>query len=391
MQPSRRVPVSVSAYESRWANGDVEAFRRTVRQCVQKELLPHQARWRAQQRPDAQAWQQAGRAGLLLPDVAEEYGGGGGTFAHEAVVLEELASAGVHFGSTVQSMVARYLLAYGREDQKRRWLPAMARGELVTAIAMTEPGAGSDLQAIRTSARREDEHYIVSGSKTFITNAALAGLLCLAVKTDPKAAGMRAISLLMVETKELGGYRVGRALEKVGMHGQDTCELFFEGARVPAANLLGGAEGRGFAQMMEQLPYERLSIGVLAVAAMERAVALTARHVKDRSAFGKPLIDLQNTRFKLAECRTQAHVGRVFVDSCVERFIAGRLDDATTAMAKYWLTECQCRVIDECVQMHGGYGYMTEYPIARMWADARVQRIYGGTNEIMKELIAWTS
>jgi acyl-CoA dehydrogenase len=391
MQPSRRVPVSVLAYQSRWANGDVEAFRRTVRQCVQKQFLPHQARWRAQHRPDAQAWQQAGGAGLLLPDVAEEYGGGGGTFAHEAVVLEELASAGVHFGSTVQSMVARYLLAYGREDQKRRWLPAMARGELVTAIAMTEPGAGSDLQAIRTSARREDEHYIVSGSKTFITNAALAGLLCLAVKTDPKAAGMRAISLLMVETKELGGYRVGRPLEKVGMHGQDTCELFFEDARVPAANLLGGAEGRGFAQMMEQLPYERLSIGVLAVAAMERAVALTARHVKDRSAFGKPLIDLQNTRFKLAECRTQAHVGRVFVDSCVERFIAGRLDDATTAMAKYWLTECQCRVIDECVQMHGGYGYMTEYPIARMWADARVQRIYGGTNEIMKELIAWTS
>jgi acyl-CoA dehydrogenase len=378
------------AYQSRWASEDAEAFRRTVRQFVQKEFLPHQARWRAQHRPDAQAWPQAGGAGLLLPDVPEEYGGGGGTFAHEAVVLEELAAAGVHFGSSVQSMVARYLVAYGSEAQKRKWLAAMARGELVAALAMTEPAAGSDLQAIRTSARREGEHYVVSGTKTFITNGALAGLVCLAVRTDPGMAGMRAISLLMVETKELRDYRVGGALEKVGMHGQDTCELFFDDARVPAANLLGSAEGRGFSQMMEQLPYERLSIGVLAVAAAERAVALTTRYVKDRTAFGKPLIDLQNTRFKLAECRTQAHVGRVFLDSCIERFIAGQLDDASTAMAKYWLTECQCRVIDECVQLHGGYGYMTEYPIARMWADSRVQRIYGGTNEIMKELIAWS-
>jgi acyl-CoA dehydrogenase len=378
------------AYQSRWASEDAEAFRRTARQFVQKEFLPHQARWRAQHRPDAQAWPQAGRAGLLLPDVPEEYGGGGGTFAHEAVVLEELAAAGVHFGSSVQSMVARYLVAYGSEAQKRKWLAAMARGELVAALAMTEPAAGSDLQAIRTSARREGEHYVVSGTKTFITNGALAGLVCLAVRTDPGMAGMRAISLLMVETKELRDYRVGGALEKVGMHGQDTCELFFDDARVPAANLLGSAEGRGFSQMMEQLPYERLSIGVLAVAAAERAVALTTRYVKDRTAFGKPLIDLQNTRFKLAECRTQAHVGRVFLDSCIERFIAGQLDDASTAMAKYWLTECQCRVIDECVQLHGGYGYMTEYPIARMWADSRVQRIYGGTNEIMKELIAWS-
>lgn len=376
------------AYQSRWASEDAEAFRRTARQFVQKEFLPHQARWRAQHRPDAEAWPQAGRARLLLPDVPEEFGGGGGTFAHEAVVLEELARAGVHFGSPIQSTVAHYVLTYGSEAQRRKWLPAMARGELVGAIAMTEPTAGSDLQAIRTSARRVGEHYIVSGSKAFITNGALAGLVCLAVKTEPRVTGMRAISLLMVETNELPGYRVGHPLEKVGMHGQDTCELFFDDAPVPAANLLGSAEGRGFAQMMEQLPYERLSIGVLAVAAAEQAVALTTRHVKDRRAFGKPLIDLQNTRFKLAECRTQAHVGRVFLDSCIERFIAGRLDDATTAMAKYWLTECQCRVIDECVQLHGGYGYMTEYPIARMWTDSRVQRIYGGTNEIMKELIA---
>ena len=378
------------AYESPWASADVQMFRRTVQQFIHKEFVPHQARWREQHRPDTQAWAQAGRAGLLLPDVPEEFGGGGGTYAHEAVVLEELGRAGVHFGSTVQSMVARYLAAYGSEAQKRRWLPAMARGELVAAIAMTEPGAGSDLQAIRTSARREGEHYAVHGSKSFITNGAHAGLVCLAVKTDPRAAGMRAISLLMVETKDLRGYRVGRALEKVGMHGQDTCELFFDDVRVPAANLLGSTEGRGFAQMMEQLPYERLSIGVLAVAAAEQAVAITTRYVKERTAFGKPLLELQNTRFKLAECRTQAHVARVFLDSCIERFIAGRLDDAGTAMAKYWLTEMQCRVVDECVQLHGGYGYMTEYPIARMWADSRVQRIYGGTNEIMKELIAWS-
>lgn len=382
--------MSGSSYQSAWASEDVQAFRRTVQQFVQKEFLPHQARWRAQRRPDAEAWRQAGRAGLLLPDVPEEYGGGGGTFAHEAVVLEELARAGVHFGCNIQSTVARYLLAYGSEAQKRNWVPAMARGELVAAIAMTEPSAGSDLQAIRTSARRDGQHYIVSGSKTFITNGALAGLVCLAVKTDPRMAGMRAISLLMIETKELRGYRVGPALEKAGMHGQDTCELFFDEVRVPAANLLGAAEGRGFSQMMEQLPYERLSIAVAAVAAAEQAVAITARYVKERTAFGKPLIDLQNTRFRLAECSTQAHVGRVFLDSCIARFIAGRLDDTSTAMAKYWLTECQCRVIDECVQLHGGYGYMTEYPIARMWTDSRVQRIYGGTNEIMKELIAWS-
>lgn len=382
--------MSGCAYRSPWASEDTEAFRRTVRQFVENEFVPHQARWRAHHRPDAEAWPRAGRAGLLLPDVPEEYGGGGGTFAHQAVVLEELARAGVHFGATVQSMVARYLLAYGSEAQKRRWLPAMARGELVAAIAMTEPAAGSDLQAIRTSARREGEHYIVSGAKTFITNGALAGLVCLAAKTDPRTSGMRAISLLMVETQALRGYRAGSTLEKVGMHGQDTCELFFDDARVPAANLLGSAEGRGFSQMMEQLAYERLSIGVLAVACAEQALALTTRYVKDRVAFGKPLIELQNTRFKLAECATQAHVGRVFLDSCIERFIAGRLDETSTAMAKYWLTECQCRVVDECVQLHGGYGYMTEYPIARMWADARVQRIYGGTNEIMKELIAWS-
>ncbi|HEX2566603.1 MAG TPA: acyl-CoA dehydrogenase family protein [Burkholderiales bacterium] len=376
--------------QSPWETEEVAMYRRTARQFIEKELVPHQERWRAQHRPDAEAWQGAGRAGLLLPDVPEDYGGGGGTFAHEAVVVEELAAAGVHFGSTIQSIVARYILVYGTEEQKRKWLPPMARGELVASIAMTEPGAGSDLQAIKTAARREGEHYVIKGAKTFISNAAHAGLVCLAAKTDPKSAGMRSLSLIMVETAGLAGYSVGRALDKVGMHGQDTCELFFDDARVPAANLIGPAEGRGFSQMMEQLPYERLSIAIGAVAVAERAVALTTKHAKERTAFGKPLFDLQNTRFKLAECASEARVGRVFVDHCIERFIAGRLDDASAAMAKYWATERQCRIVDECLQLHGGYGYMNEYPIARMWADSRVQRIYAGTNEVMKELIAWS-
>jgi acyl-CoA dehydrogenase len=379
-----------ATYRSPWINDEVRMFRETVRQFMQKEFAPHQARWRAQHGPDADAWISAGRAGILLADVPEEYGGGGGSFAHEAVVLEELVQAGVHFGSAIQSTVAHYILAYGSEEQRRKWIPAMARGERIAAIAMSEPGAGSDLQAIKTSARRDGDHYVIKGSKTFITNGSHADLVCLAVKTDPKVAGMRSISLVVVETKNLPGYRVGRPLEKVGMQAQDTCELFFDDVRVPRANLLGTSEGKGFPQMMEQLPYERLSIGVGAVAMAEQAVAITTRYVKERHAFGKPLFDLQNTRFKLAECRTKAQIGRVFLDSCIARFIAGELDEASTAMAKYWLTQTQCEIVDECLQLHGGYGYMSEYPIARMWTDSRVQRIYAGSNEIMKELIAWS-
>ena len=380
--------MSAGCYDSPWLNDDVRMFRTTVRQFIQKEFAPQQARWREQQRPDAEAWTAAGRTGILLTDVPEEYGGGGGSFAHEAVVLEELVHAGVHFGSSIQSIVAHYILAYGSEAQKRDWLPRMARGDLVGAIAMSEPGAGSDLQGIQTMARRDGDHYVINGSKTFITNGGHASLVCLAAKTDAKVAGVKGISLIMIETKGLAGYRVGRSLEKVGMHAQDTCELFFDDVRVPAVNLLGPAEGKGFFQMMDRLPYERLMVGVSAVAMAEHAVAITTAYVKERTAFGKPLIDFQNTRFTLAECKTAAHIGRVFLDNCIERFMAGRLDDITAAMAKYWLTDSQCRIVDECVQLHGGYGYMTEYPIARMWTDSRVQRIYAGTNEIMKELIA---
>jgi acyl-CoA dehydrogenase len=377
-------------YESPWMNDELRIFRKTVREFIQTEFLPRQEKWRAQHRPDVEAWKLAGQTGLLLPDVPEEYGGGGGSFAHQAVVTEELATAGLHFGCGVQSIVSHYILTYGNEDQKKKWLPALAQGELVGAIAMTEPSAGSDLQAIKTTARRDGNDYILNGSKTFITNGWHAGLVCVAAKTDPKAVASRGISMIALETKDLTGYRVGSPFEKVGMHEIDTCELFFDDVRVPCANLLGAVEGKGLAQMMEQLRYERVMIGVGAVATAERAVAITTKYAKERKAFGQSLIEFQNTRFKLAQCKTESHIGRVFIDNCITQFMAGHLDAVTAAMAKYWLTECQCRIIDECVQLHGGYGYMMEYPIARMWTDSRVQRIYAGTNEIMLELIGWS-
>ncbi|MGB7547823.1 MAG: acyl-CoA dehydrogenase family protein [Terracidiphilus sp.] len=375
-------------YQAPWMNDELKLFRATVRRFIEEEVLPHQARWQQQGRPDATGWTQAGAAEVLLTDIPEEYGGGGGTIAHEAVKAEELAQIGVHFGFTVQSVVAHYILAYGNESQKQMWLPRMARGELVGAIAMTEAGAGSDLQGIKTSARRDGPAYVINGSKTFVTNGWHAGIIALAVRTDATVPGFRGISLIMVEPKNLPGYKVGNPLHKVGMHAQDTCELFFDDVRVPASNLLGSSEGKGFSQMMSQLSYERLLVGVSAVATAEKAVALTTRYAKDRMVFGKPLFDLQNTRFKLAECKTEAHIGRVFLDNCIEGFIAGKLDATAAAMAKYWLTDCEGRILDECVQLHGGYGYMTEYAIARMWADSRVHRIYAGANEIMKELIA---
>jgi acyl-CoA dehydrogenase len=368
----------------------LQLFRTAVRQFIQQEFVPHQARWRQQRRPDAEAWTRAGERGILLADVPKEYGGGGGTFAHQAVVVEELAHASVPFGSHIHSVVAHFILAYGSETQKRHWLPRMARGELVGAIAMSEPAAGSDLQGIETTARRDGDHYVINGSKTFIANGSHAGIICLAVKTDVKAAGPKGISLVIVEPRDLPGYRVGCPLDKVGMHALDTCELFFTDVRVPAANLLGPAEGRGFFQVMEKMGYERLAIGVAAVATAEQAVIDTTKHAKERRVFGKPLIDFQNTRFKLAECKTEAHIARVFLDNCIERFIAGQADDTMTAMAKYWLTDSECRIVDECVQLHGGYGYLVESPVARMWTDSRVHRIYAGANEVLKELIAWS-
>ncbi len=374
-------------YQPPWMNEELQMFRKTVHRFVHEEFVPQQARWKQQHRPDADAWTKAGAAGLLLTDVPEEYGGGDGTIAHEAVLSEELSKAGVHFAALNQSIVAHYILAYGNEEQKRSWLPRMARGELVGAISMTEAGAGSDLQAIKTTAVRDGSDYVINGSKTFVTNGWHASIICLAVKTDPKAPGPRGISLLIIEPKNLAGYSVGAPLEKVGMQAQDTCEIFFDSVRVPATSLLGPSEGKGFSQMMAQLSFERLMIAVAAVATAEQAVHITTKYVKERKAFGGALIELQNIRFKLAECKTEIHIGRIFLDHCIQEFIAGKLDASTSAMAKYWLTECEGRILDECVQLHGGYGFMTEYPIARMWADSRVHRIYAGSNEIMKELI----
>ncbi|WNV89607.1 acyl-CoA dehydrogenase family protein [Umezawaea sp. Da 62-37] len=373
---------------STWMTEDLDQLRELARTFVAKEMTPNQERWAEQKQVDRELWTKAGEVGLLCLSIPEEYGGGGGTFAHEAVVLEEQARGGDSaWGNSVHSgIVAPYLLAYGTEEQKLRWLPKLASGEFVGAIAMSEPGAGSDLQGIKTKAVLDGDEYVVNGSKTFITNGAQADLVVVVAKTDPKE-GAAGISLVVVETST-PGFRRGRVLDKVGMKGQDTAELFFDDVRVPVGNLLGGVEGQGFVQLMNQLPQERLIIAVASIAGIEAAVAMTLEYVKDRTAFGRELIKFQNTRFTLAECATEAAVTRSFVDDCINWHLKGELDIPTAAMAKWWSTERLCRVVDECVQLFGGYGYMTEYPIARAWADARVQKIYGGTNEIMKEIIA---
>jgi acyl-CoA dehydrogenase len=378
------------SWGSSWMTPELESFREQVRRFMRAEIVPHQERWAEQQHVDRELWNKAGELGLICADIPDEYGGSGGTFAHQAIVFEEQTTAGDSaFGVSVHAIVAHYLLNQGTEAQKRKFLPKLAAGELVGAIAMSEPGAGSDLQGIRTTARLDGDHYVVNGSKTFITNGFLAELIVLVVRTGTEP-GSKGISLLLVETKDAPGFKVGRKLHKVGQKGNDTCELFFEDLKVPAANLLGGEPGRGFAQLMKELPYERLLIAVSAVSAIERAVKLTADYTRERKAFGKPLLELQNTRFVLAEAKTHAVVARTFVDKCIEELIAGRLDAVTASMAKYWTTDLQCKVIDDCLQLFGGYGYITEYPIAQMFADARVQRIYGGANEIMKVLIART-
>ena len=371
-----------------WSNPELDTFRDAVRRFVAAEIAPHGERWRQQQHVDRALWHKAGAMGLLAADIPEEYGGAGGNFAHMAVVFEELGYAGdMAFGLHVHAIVAHYLLNQGTEEQKRRYLPQLASGEMVAAIAMSEPGAGSDLKGIRTTAVRGADGYRLNGSKTFISNGYLADLVLVVAKTDP-AGGAKGISLMLLETRDNPGFRVGRILEKVGQKGQDTCELFFDDAHVPLANVLGGEEGRGFAQLMTELPYERTIIGVAGVAAIERALHLTVEHAKERRAFGQLLIEMQNTRFVLAEIKTEATVARIFIDRCVEDMLAGRMDTVRASMAKYWLSDLQCKVVDGCVQLFGGYGYMLDYPIAQMYVDARVQRIYGGANEIMKEIIA---
>ena len=373
-----------------WMDAELESYRNTVVRFIHQEMLPDDEAARQRGHVGHALWRKAGELGLLCADIPAEHGGGGGDFRHEAILYEETARRSLTgFNSSVHSIVAHYLLNHGTTDQKARFLPRLCRGELVGAIAMTEPGAGSDLQGIRTRAVRasDADDYIVNGSKTFITNGFLAGLVLLVVKTDPTQ-GARGTSILIVETAGLSGYRVGRLLDKIGLKAQDTCELFFDDVRVSTDMLLGGVEGQGFFQLMSDLPYERLIIGVSAVAAMEGALAATLDYVRERKAFGQSVADFQNTKFKLAEVATITKVARSFIDDCIAKLLAGTLDTVTASMAKCWASEMQCKVVDECLQLFGGYGYMNEYLIGRMYVDARIQRIYGGTNEIMKEVIS---
>jgi len=349
------------------------------------------AQWRKNHCVDRDMWTKAGEAGLLGLSVPEEYGGAGGDYRHEVVLMEQLGLKGVDgFGISLHNaIIMPYLVHYGTEEQKRRWLPRMATGELVGAIAMTEPGAGSDLQGIKTTAKKVGNQYVINGSKTFITNGQTANLIIVVAKTDA-AAGARGTSLLMVETDGAEGFERGRNLDKLGQEAQDTSELFFNDVKVPTENLLGTDEGQGFFQLMGQLPQERLNIGVQGMATIERALELTIAYVKERKAFGKAILDFQNTQFVLAECKTEATVARVFINHCIELHLAGKLDAATASMAKYWVSDLENKIVDRCLQLFGGYGFMNEYPIARMYRDSRVQRIYGGTNEVMKILIART-
>jgi len=371
-----------------WEDPDLVAYRTSVARFIEQEMLPGDEQARRRGHVGHALWRRAGELGFLCADIPEEWGGAGGDFRHEAVFYEEMARRGLSGMSTsVHAIVAHYFLNHGTPEQKQRFLPRLARGELVGAIAMTEPGAGSDLQGVRTRAERQGDDYVIHGSKTFITNGHLAGVVLVVCKTDP-AQGARGMSILIVETQDCPGYSGGRMLDKIGMKAQDTSELFFDGVRVPASHLLGGREGQGFYQLMSDLPYERLIIGVVAQACMEGAYEATLQYVRERQAFGQPVANFQNTRFKLAEVATQLVAGRAFIDRCIEQLLAGQLDTATASMAKLWGSETQCRVLDELLQLWGGYGYMTESLIARMYADARVQRIYGGTSEIMKEVIA---
>ena len=377
---------------SPWMTEELTLLADSVARFAQRELTPHAARWNAERRVDRSAWLKAGEAGILCVSIPAEYGGGGGGDRRfDAVVGAELGRAGVGggFGTGVGvscSLVAHYILRYGTETQKRAWLPGMASGGIIGAVAMTEPGAGSDLQNIRTTARRDGDSYVINGQKTFISNGQNCDLVVVAAKTG--TGGAKDVSLIVVEPAKAPGFRRGRNLDKVGMHAQDTSELFFDDVRVPAENLLGEGEGRGFVQLMQELAWERLSCALGAVTSMERAVEVTADYVKQRNAFGKPLMAFQNTQFRLAECKTKAVIARSFTDDLMVKLMAGELDPVTAAMAKWWTTQSLTEVADECLQLHGGYGYMNEYPIAQIWADARVTKIFAGTNEIMKMLIA---
>lgn len=366
---------------------DHEMFRTTVRRFLEKECVPRQAQWDEAGRVDRETWLKAGREGLLCITLSQDYGGGGGDFGHSAVFNEEVARAGVSgLGFGMHSdIIAPYISRIGSEAQKRKWLPGAASGEIILAIAMTEPGTGSDLKAVRTTAVREGDEYVINGSKTFISNGLTADLVIVVCKTDPSA-GAKGISLIAVEP-ERAGFRRGRKLQKLGQYAQDTAELFFDNVRVPVSNRLG-EEGKGFGYLMGELPQERFSIAVSAAARLERALEHTLDYVKDRKAFGQTVWDFQNTRFKLADIKAQAIAVRLMIDHYLAEHMRRRLTLEESAIAKLYATEALGKALDEMVQLHGGYGYMLEYPVARSFVDMRVTRIYGGTSEVMRELIS---
>lgn len=377
-------------YRSPWMNDELDSLRELAREFFARESVPNQEKFAQNKQVDRDFWNKAGDAGLLCLSMPEEYGGGGGTFAHEAVVLEEQARVfDTAFGNHVHSVItAPYFLHYGTEEQKKHYLPKLASGEMVAAIAMTEPGTGSDLQSVKTTAVADGDHWVINGSKTFITNGSHADVIVVVCRTGgADVPGHKALSLIIVEPAKAEGFSRGRVLDKVGLQGQDTRELFFDDVKVPRSNLLG-AQGRGFYQLMEQLSQERLSIAVSAVAGAEAAVRETVAYTKQREAFGKTIFDFQNTKFELAECMTETLALRTYVDYCIQQHVEGKLSAAGASGAKYLASDKQCEVVDRCLQLFGGYGYMREYPIGRAYQDARVQRIYAGTNEIMKELIA---
>lgn len=373
-----------------WFREEHQMIEETAKAFFAKEFIPHLDRWSDAGIMDRDAWAKAGEAGLLGSTIPEEYGGSGGDFGFDAVIAQEQGLAGADsWGWAIHTpIVAPYILHYGTDEQKRYWLPRMATGDSVAALAMTEPGAGSDVQGIRTKAERSGNGWVLNGSKTFITNGQHANLILVAAKTDPTAPGAKGVSLFLVDTDQAPGFRRGRKLKKLGLDWADTSELFFDEMKLPAEALLGPEPNQGFVQLMKSLPQERLVIALGGMAMIERALALTIDYVKERKAFGSRIIDFQNTQFQLAEMKSEAAMAKAFCDTLVGLHIEGKCDTVMASMAKYKLTELQNTVVDRCLQLFGGYGYMDEYPISRMYRDARIQPIYGGTNEIMKVLIA---